>query len=87
MQCLENISHLTEERMEGRTCHIKNCFNLTQPGLIHGICYVEGDSWKIQVKAKAPNGKVKTSTVDVDTAYVNCEFGKLMLNLYTTNRH
>ena len=55
---------------------LKNRFNLTQPGLIHGICHVDGDRWKIQVKSRALNGSVKSSTIDVDTAYVNQEFGK-----------
>ena len=55
---------------------MKDWFNSTQPGLVHGICHEEGDSWKVQVKARAQNGKVKTLTVDVDTAYVNCKFGK-----------
>ena len=30
----------------------------------------------MQVKLRALNGKVKTLIVDVDTAYVNFEFGK-----------
>ena len=47
-----------------------------QAGLIYGICHEEGDSQKIQVKLRAQNGKFKTLMVDIDTAYINREFGK-----------
>ena len=36
----------------------------------------EGDRWKIQVKSRAQDGKVKRQIIDVHTSYVDCKFDK-----------
>ena len=60
---------------------LKHWFNSTQLSLVHGICQEEGESWKIYVMSRAQNAKVKLSTVAVDTAYMNLEFGKTFAKL------
>ena len=54
---------------------LKQTFDATLLGLIHGIIHVKNDDWRLQVKYKSISKSIQIDTYDVDTAFFSQTFG------------